>query len=258
MSAQNKTWYASGTVFLDDLDANNQPVGHLVKMTGASSIAIKPNSKSLTDISKDDGTRGMVSAQIFERDLTDFTLTVKGANKEKMKMQLMGTDSVINRAENTVTGEELTAMGDDYLIPLAHDLVKSNLFTLTNEAGTTTYVLGTDYTVDYNAGHIQTMGGTIAANTALKANYGYKSAVGYKIAGDTVLQWDKYFKFIGSNLADKEKRFKFEVPKLTITADAAFDFLDEKLPEMKFKGTPILLDEAPSAYTFEYIDTLGA
>lgn len=258
MGAQNKTWYASGTVYLDDLDVNDQPVGHLVQLSGSNSIAIKPNSKALTDISKDDGTRGMVAAQIFERDMTDFTLSVKGVNKEKIKMQLMGTSSAINRASSTVTGETLTAMGDDYIIPLAHDMIDSTGFALTNEAGTTTYVLGTDYDINYDLGHIQTKGGTIAAASTLKCNYGYKSVAGYEIAGDTVLQWDKYFKFAGQNAADKNRRFVFEVPKLTITADAAFDFLDEKLPELKFKGTPILLDGATSAYTFRYYETVGA
>ncbi len=249
--AKKDTFYADGAALFDRFDENDVSTG-LQKITGSNSITFKPNSKLLTDKSKDESQRGMVTAAVSERDASDFGWTVKGFDRPKMAMQMMGTDTSFSQGSGTATDEPITIGGNGIYIKLAYQGITAASVVVKNTAGTVTYVEGTDYTIDYNEGYIIKKGTTITAAQELKVTYAYGAISGWDVAGETVAQITGRFIFMGINIAQK-RRFRFEVPYLILTSDKPFDFLDDKLSEFTFKGTPILQDGETSATKFRYL-----
>jgi hypothetical protein len=250
--AKNDTFYADGTVLFDRYDASDISTG-LQKITGSNSITTKPNSKMLTDKSKDENQRGMVSAQVAERDAMDFTWTVKGFDRTKMSMQMMGTDTTFSQGGGTATSEPITIGANGIYIKLAYQAITAGSVVAKDSAGIVTYVEGTDYTIDYNEGYIIKKGTTVASAQAIKVSYAYGSISGWDVAGETVAQITGRFIFSGTNIAQK-RRFRLEIPYLVLTSDKPFDFLDDKLSEFTFKGTPILQDGESSTHYFRYLN----
>ena len=245
------TFYADGTVKFNRLDAQGNPTG-LVLVPGSQSIAIKPNNKLLTDQSKDRGMRGMVSAMISQRDPDDFTWTVKGFDKNKMAMMLMGNATPISQGGGTVTAEPVTAaLG--VLVPLANQNITAGSVVVTDSTAATTYIENVDYTVDYT-GYIQAnVGGRITAQQAIHVTYAYGARTGWRVAGSKVTQITGAFIFDGVNLSDGAA-FNLTIPKVSFSSDKAFDLLDDKLSEFSFKGMPILVPGEESTHYFTYYD----
>lgn len=250
--AKNDTFYADGTVLFDRFDTNDASTG-LQKITGSNSITVKPNSKLLTDKSKDENKRGMVSAAVSERDVGDFTWTVKGFDRNKMSMQMMGTDTAFSQGSGTVTAEPITIGANGIYIKLAYQAIAAGSVVVKDSAGVVTYVEGTDYAIDYNEGYIIKKGATIASAAEIKVTYAYGAISGWQVAGETVAQITGKFIFTGTNIAQK-RRFSLTIPYLMLTSDKAFDFLDDKLSEFTFKGTPILQDGEESSHYFRYLN----
>lgn len=250
--AKNDTFYADGGVLFDRFDANDVPTG-LQKITGSNSITIKPNSKMLTDKSKDESQRGMVSAMVAERDAMDFTWAIKGFDRNKMSLQMMGEDSTFSQGSGTVTAQPITAAAAGIYVPLGFENITAASVIVTNSAASTTYVEGTDYLIDYNNGYIVTKGSAIAAASTIKVTLAYGATSGWDVTGESVAQITGKFIFSGTNIAQK-RRFKLTIPYVVLTSDKAFDFLDDKLSEFTLKGTPILQDGETSTHYFKYYD----
>lgn len=79
-----------------------------------------------------------------------------------------------------ITNEEVTSVdagGGNYRYNLAHSPIENaSTLTVTNEAGSTTYELGTDYSANYNSGELFASSGAMAAaSNTVKASYYYYS-----------------------------------------------------------------------------------
>ncbi|MGH7461961.1 MAG: hypothetical protein ACREMA_13180, partial [Longimicrobiales bacterium] len=114
---------------------------------------------------------------------TEFTLELSEVNRESLSTALLGTDEDVNRAGGTITDEAITAKLGGWV-----ELSKSNFasagFSVTNTAGTTTYVLDTDYEVNWRLGWIRAkQGGAITDNLALKVTGTYNAVTGTLIRG---------------------------------------------------------------------------
>jgi hypothetical protein len=122
---------------------------------------------------------------------------------------------------------------------------------VTNAAGTTTYVEGTDYVIDYKDGYFINKSGAISNSDSILVDYAYGASSGWKVDGETVAQITGKFIFKGENIPQK-RRFKLEIPYLVLTSDKEFDFLSDNLSEFTFKGTPILQDGETSSFYLTY------
>ncbi len=105
--------------------------------------------------------------------------TLRELIPETFAWLLAGTVSAMTGVGGTVTDEAVTAIEDQF-VPLAHPKVSSVV--VQDVTDTTTYTLGTDYTLNANLGLIQAIeGGGISTDDVLHVDYSYAAESGNQI-----------------------------------------------------------------------------
>ena len=198
----------------------------------ANKFEIKPNSDLKESISKGRSTYGQVTESVSLAKPSDFSLELTEVNTSALALALMGTSSVVTQTSGAVVDEVVTAVLDKWI-----QLAKNNVSSVVvkNSAGTTTYVLGTDYTVDAVLGWVKPLStGTIAAGP-LKISYSAAATAATQIAGGTLAEIRAMFKFNGVNLADQSSCI-VDVYEAVLAADSAMDFLSSDFAKVGLKG----------------------
>lgn len=255
---KNDTFVGLGSVMIDLLGDNGSGTG-LVPMTGTQKLSFTQKTKTLTDTSKAAENEGQITAAITMPEITDMAWTVKGFDKQKMSLAMLGKDVTLTHGGGTVTAEPMTAkLG--VMVPFPRPVgiaagsainVTAGSVVVTNAGATTTYVEGTDYRINY-AGYLMALAnGAITEGLALKVTYTHGAVSGYRIAGNTVPQKQGEFIWDGVNKADGRK-CRFRAPLAIFTPKGEFDFMSDKTSEMQFDMFPVLLDGEESSYYFEY------
>ena len=231
---------ARGFLGAGDLYARvyNPTTGQYDQWTGpfeSTKFEIKPNSELKEMSSRGRSTYGQVIESVPLPKPADLSVTFAEVNKESIAMALFGTASVVNQGSGSITDEVVTAALGKW-VQLAHGNVATAGFVVTNSAATVTYVLGTDYEVNYRIGLIRAIpGGAIADAASLKVDYAYNAISGTAIAGGTQTQIRAQFKLDGVNFADQLPVI-VDVWEAVLTPDSAFDFLQNDFAEIALKG----------------------
>jgi len=201
----------------------------------ASKFEIKPNSDLKEMTSRGRSTYGQVIESVPLPKPADLSVTFSEVNKDSIAMALFGTSTVLNQGSGSVTDEALTASLGKF-VKLAHDNIATAGLVVTNSGQTTTYVLGTDYEVNYRLGMVKAItGGAITDAQALKVDYTYNAIGGTSIAGGTQTQVRAQFKLDGVNFADQSQVI-VDVYEAVLTPDSAFDFLQNDFADIQLKG----------------------
>ena len=231
---------ARGFLGAGDLYARvyNPTTGQYDQWTGpfeSTKFEIKPNSELKEMSSRGRSTYGQVIESVPLPKPADLSVTFAEVNKESIAMALFGTASVVNQGSGSITDEVVTAALGKW-VQLAHGNVATAGFVVTNSAATVTYVLGTDYEVNYRIGLVRAIpGGAIADAASLKVDYAYNAISGTAIAGGTQTQVRAQFKLDGVNFADQLPVI-VDVWEAVLTPDSAFDFLQNDFAEIALKG----------------------
>lgn len=231
---------ARGFLGAGDLYARvyNPTTGQYDQWTGpfeSTKFEIKPNSELKEMSSRGRSTYGQVIESVPLPKPADLSVTFAEVNKESIAMALFGTASVVNQGSGNITDEVVTAALGKW-VQLARGNVATAGFVVTNSAATVTYVLGTDYEVNYRIGMIRAIpGGAIADAASLKVDYAYNAISGTAIAGGTQTQVRAQFKLDGVNFADQLPVI-VDVWEAVLTPDSAFDFLQNDFAEIALKG----------------------
>lgn len=231
---------ARGFLGAGDLYARvyNPSTGQFDQWTGpyeATKFEIKPNSDLKEMASRGRTTYGQVIESVPLPKPADLSVTFAEVNRESIAMALFGTASVVNQGSGSVSDEAVVAASGKW-VKLAHDNIASAGFNVTGSAGSPTYVLGTDYEVNYRLGMIRAItGGGIADLASLKVDYTYNAISGTVIAGATQTQVRAQFKMDGVNFADQLPVI-VDVYEAVLTPDSAFDFLQNDFAEIQLKG----------------------
>ena len=231
---------ARGFLGAGDLYARvyNPTTGQYDQWTGpfeSTKFEIKPNSELKEMSSRGRSTYGQVIESVPLPKPADLSVTFAEVNKESIAMALFGTASVVNQGSGSITDEVVTAALGKW-VQLAHGNVATAGFVVTNSAATVTYVLGTDYEVNYRIGMIRAIpGGAIADAASLKVDYAYNAISGTAIAGGTQTQVRAQFKLDGVNFANQLPVI-VDVWEAVLTPDSAFDFLQNDFAEIALKG----------------------
>lgn len=196
---------------------------------------IKPNSDLKEMVSKGRATYGQVIESVPLPKPADLSITFAEVNKESLAMALFGTAATLAQGSGSVTDEVVTAALGKYV-----ELSKQNIaeagFVVTNSGATVTYVLGTDYEVNYRLGLLKVLtGGAIADAASLKVDFTYNAISGTTISGGTQNQVRAQFKLDGVNFADGLPVI-VDIWEAVLTPDSAFDFLQENFAEIALKG----------------------
>jgi len=198
-----------------------------------SKFEIKPNSDLKEMSSRGRNTYGQVIESVPLPKPADFSLTMAEVNRESLAMALFGTASAVNQGSGNVTDEAVVAKLAKWVQLSKQNLSETGLV-VTNSAASTTYVLGTDYEVNYRLGMIRALStGAITEGQSLKVDFTHNAISGTSIAGATQTQVRAKFKLDGVNFADQ---LIVDVHEAILTPDSAFDFLQDEFAEIELKG----------------------
>lgn len=207
----------------------------------AGKFEIKPNGDLKEKSSKGRSTYGQVIESVPIPKPSDLTVTLSEMDKDGLTLALLGSQTVINQGSGTITDEVMVAVHDKWI-----SLTKQNFatagFAVKHTSGTPTYVLGTDYLVNYRLGMVKILSTGAILNTAsLKVSGTYNAITGTQIAGATQSQVRAEFVLDGVNFADGLPSI-VTVHEAVLTPDSAFDFLADDFGEITLKGrmkTPV-------------------
>lgn len=224
---------AEGTLYLDRIVAGVKQ--GRVKLPGVAKLEIKPNSELVEQVSKDKGEYGQVTASAAINKPSDLSVTISKITGAALAMALQGEEAVYSQGSGTVTDEVVTAKLGKFI-----DLSKKNIatagFVVTNSAANVTYVLGTDYNVNYAMGWLEILAtGAITESQSLKVDFAYGAISGTKVTGGTLAQVKGELLLDGKNLFDGTP-LNLSIWEATLTADGAVDFMSDKPVELSMKG----------------------
>ena len=201
----------------------------------ATKLEIKPNSDLKEMSSRGRDTYGQVIESVPLPKPADFSVTLAEVNKDSLALALFGTSAALNQGSGTISDEVVTAKLGKW-VELSKQNIATAGFVVTNSGATVTYVLGTDYEVNYRLGMIRALtGGAIADAASLKVDFTYNAISGTSISGATQNQLRAKFRFDGVNFAD-QLPVVVNIWEAILTPDSAFDFLQSDFAEIALKG----------------------
>lgn len=242
-----------GDLYIDRYDPTT---GQKVGRTGPFEVGkfeIKPNAEIKELASKGKTTYGQVIESVPIQKPADFSVVMNEVNRDGLTLALMGEISAINQGAGNVTDEAVTAVLDKWV-----SLTKQNLaedgFVVTDTAGTTTYVLGTDYEVNYRLGMIKALStGDITDEESLKVDFAHNATTGSLIKGGVQPQLRAEFVLDGVNFADNRPVI-VTCHEAVLTPDQAFDFLADDFGNITLAGRLKTPTGKTSPYEVQYLD----
>ena len=196
---------------------------------------IKPNVELKELVSKGRFTYGQVIESVPVPRPADLTVELSEVNKQSLAIALLGTTVALSQTAGTFSNEAVTSR-QGFWRPLTKVRMTEGSVVVTNVAGTTTYVAGVDYIINYSFGWIKTLaGGAIADATVVHVDAAYGLVTGTEIKGATQAQVRAKFKLDGINFAD-DLPVITTVHEAVVAADSAFDFLADDFAAVTLPG----------------------
>lgn len=201
---------------------------------------IKPKVELKEMVSKGRTTYGQVIESVTIPQPFEFTVDFAEVNGDTLVAAFLGTKTTLNVASGTMTDLPVVVTKDAW-VDIGHMNLASAGLVVTNAAGTTTFVLGTDYEINYRLGMIKAISSAIATAATVHIDGTYNAMTGTKIAGGTESQIRAKFRFDGKNFADGLPCI-VEVYEAVVAAESAFDFLASDFNTVSLPGrlkTPV-------------------
>lgn len=169
------------------------------------------------------------------------TLEIDNINSDNLALLFLGSASTVTDAGGTVTDEVVAVVELDRLYQLGQTAsapfgirgIAASGVTVTNEAGSTTYVENTDYVLDRTTGLLQPLdSGSIAANSNIKVDY-TRSATSRSrvISGST--PFEGAMQYIAENAEGTD--LDFFAPYVKITPNGDFELKGDNVQKLSFK-----------------------
>lgn len=202
---------------------------------------IKPKVDLKEMTSKGRSTYGQVIESVPIPKPFDFTVEFAEVNAETLVSAFLGTKSDINLGAGTMVDVQVVTKAGAWA-EIGHMNIMTAGLVVTNVAQSTTYVLGTDYEINYRLGMIKALpGGAIPVGGTVSIDGSYGAVSGTQIAGGTNAQIRAKFRLDGKNFADGLPCI-VDVHEAVIAADGSFDFLANDFASVSLPGrlkTPV-------------------
>lgn len=225
-----------GDVLFDVWDDDTQSWWNSWKPMGESSkFAIGAQSDLKEKESRGRGTRGQIIASVALLKSPEIEVVLDEVNADNIKLAFMGTLAALTQGSGSIVDQVATAKLGHWL-PLGKRNFATAGFAVKNSTGTVTYVLGTDYEVNYRMGMIRPLAtGAIADAASLKVSGTYNAVSGSTVKGATKAQLRARLLLDGRNLVDGSDA-ECEVFEAILAPDGEFDFKAEDFGSITLKG----------------------
>lgn len=175
-------------------------------------------------------------------------------NRRNLAMSLSGQDSDVAVTGASVTDEAATAKLDKWVKLAQRNIASSPAdIVVTDDTGTTTYVKGTDYLVDYWTGRIKCLSsGDITEGQSLLVDYTYGDLDGFKIQGMKTTQFEARVRFTGTDLSHEKRSVELIAHKARLTTAKGLDLVVDDFGTLDFEGAILKTDDGYfDFYVFE-------
>jgi len=249
MSVSSGGVLAAGTLYVNEIVAGVYQGEK--RWPGVAKFAIKPNSDLIESTSKERDSYGSIDSSIAIPKPADFSVQVNRITGASLAMSLQGSYQSMAQSAGTLTSVPLVAHKGTYL-QIGFQNIVSTGFSVKDAADTVTYVLGTDYTVDWVTGTIYIVPtGAIADAATTHVNGTYHAISGTRVLGGTVPQVRGQLRLDAKNLDDGRPLWIW-VWDARLTADGEVDFMSDKMITLALKGRMVKPDDKPSAFYLDY------
>ena len=248
MTQENTQFFVAGDVYLDIFDATFQPLGLIGPMNGEA-MAVQPQTERVDQLSKMRDSYGQVRNSVVLPQPPELTLALRDVPVEVLAMAFGGDVQSLSEGAQTVTDESVTARLGKW-VDLQYRNVNASSVVVTDSTGTTTYVEGTDYEINYRLGMLRALsGGAITDVQDLLVDYATSAVSGQRIQAMTRSQIKASIVVDGVNMADNNRQVRAEIFRATLAPDGALDLMAEEHITASFTGTM----ETPPGQTAPYI-----
>ena len=252
MTISSFAFAGKGDLYLDILSDAGVSTGLQLKGE-CTALAIKPDSERKDMIGRGRATDGQVIASIVRPKPTTIKFNFKKVDPELFAMAMAGTTSALNQSSGSATDQAVTAkLGKG--VELGHINVAASGFVVTDATGVTTYVLDTDYQVNYRLGLLTALvGGAITDDQSLLVDYSYNATTGATVLGGKKYSIRVGLVLDGQNMEDG-RDFILKVPQARIATDTEVDFMKDDFMDLSFSGVVELPTGATEAFRADFLD----
>ena len=226
---------ASGDLYfsvLDDVTGEGEgfiPIGNATKFE----IQVGTNKKER--ISKGRGNYSSALDTVYLKKSATLKIVVDDLDTDNLALAFLGSKVDDLVVAGSIAGEAATAVVLDKSISLAKDAVSNVVVKDVTLA--TTYVLGTDYTINEELGFVTPItGGAITALDVLSIDYDYQAVSQSIVQGGTENSITVALRLVGENLVDNSK-IVVDVWKSKLAPTNAIDFLSENFANIQLDAS---------------------
>ena len=239
MATTARAIMAAGLVRLAAWNTVAQAFDGFGESLDADKFEIKPDSEKKTSTSKSHLDFGQARASVIIPKPTTINVELSASSVKALAMQFQGRVDALSQGAGTLTADTpitVTKIGE--WLPIGKRNLAESGFTVKNNAGSTTYVKGTHYEVNWSRGEIRFIPGAAgipAAADVVKVNGSYNAVDGKKIVGGAVTQVRCKLRFDGQNMVNGEV-VESDVFDCTLGTADGFDFLGSDFSAIKLSG----------------------
>ena len=232
-----QSFLGAGEIYFDRLTSAGASQGYNA-IGNALQFELSPDAEMKELESRNPANYGQAIAAVTIPKSTKLKFKFSDFDATALEMALMGTSSAINQSAQTVTDKTVTAKEGKY-VEIGHRNLASAGLVVKNQAGTTTYVLGTDYEVNYALGMLKALkGGQIVDGSTVKVSCQAQAYTGKSIAvgAETIIKAN--IKLDGKNLVDG-RRCVVTANQCVFKPVGSIDFLKNDFGEIELEGTVV-------------------
>lgn len=182
---------------------------------------------------------------------SDFAITFGEVTGRIFAMMLAAKVEDLSLAAAAFADVEVTTVADVW-VPTGKTYINKTGFTVKNAAGDVTYVLGTDYAMDWELGLIKRLSGSaIAAPVKLSGNT--EAVAGMRLKGAQNYNQVMRLKLNGINLVT-QRRMILQAPQGSVASETAYDFMSGDFASADLTGRLEIADGWDCPYLLDYLN----
>lgn len=231
---------ASGDLYFSVLDNTTGESTGFAPIGNATKFEIQVGSNKKERISKGRGNYSSALDTVYLKKSATLKINIDDLDSDNLALAFLGSTIADLVVAGSIVAEVVKAQVLGKAISLAKDAV-SNIV-VRDITLATTYVVGTDYTVNEELGFVTPIaGGGITAGDDVSVAYDYKAVAQSIVQGGTENSITVALRLVGENLVDNSKII-VDVWKSKLAPTNAIDFLSENFSNIQLDASLELVD----------------
>jgi hypothetical protein len=227
----SKLLLGRGKVYFDRFDDNGVKTGERF-LGNCPTFEITPTVEDIKKYSSASAAGDLIASDVLR---TSLALRIVGDefSKENLAMALFGDNSTLAQTTAAITDESILAVQQGCYYPTLYRQISAVV--VTSDPAGTTYVLGTDYSVDAVTGRIYIIpGGGIADDDDILVDYTYATILLNTVRGMNTRAVKGFIRFIGDPA--RGPKYECQVWRAAIHADGAMGFISDEYANFTMTG----------------------